>query len=246
MDRTAAGGDGAGERPLLERIREILTRPRGNRTWDGVVRGSGAVALLGILLVVFFPDTGPLVGLEIFTIWINGPFSALFPATFEPVLMLFGRLYPPLLVAVVATAGNLYVEFLNWHLYRKVLRLEQAEAVRESRMVRLLVRLFDRAPFLTVWICAWSILPYWAVRIVAPLSDFPLRRYMWATFLGRLPKLWFFAALGAWWSVSSELLALVSVGGIALGLAVWGWKRWRGGESEEDRLTRPGAVETVD
>lgn len=170
-------------------------------------------------------------GLEVFTIWINGPFSALFPATFEPVLMLFGRLYPPLLVAVVATAGNLYVEFLNWHLYRKALEHEKAEAVRDSRIVRFLVRMFDRAPFLTVWICAWSLLPYWAVRIVAPLSDFPLRRYMWATFLGRLPKLWFFAALGTWIAISTEILAALTGAGVAIGLAVWAWKRWRGREA---------------
>jgi len=178
--------------------------------------------------VLQVPEAGPLVGLEVFTIWINGPFSALFPATFEPVLMLFGRLYPPLLVAVVATAGNLYVEFLNWHLYRKALEHEKAEAVRDSRVVRFLVRMFDRAPFLTVWICAWSLLPYWAVRIVAPLSDFPLRRYMWATFLGRLPKLWFFAALGTWIAISTEILAALTGAGVAIGLGVWAWKRWRG------------------
>ena len=194
------------------------------------MRGTGLVGILGIVLVLEVPEAAPLVGLEIFTIWINGPFSALFPATFEPVLMLFGRLYPPLLVAVVATAGNLYVEFLNWHLYRKALEHEKAEAVRESRVVRFLVRLFDRAPFLTVWICAWSLLPYWAVRIVAPLSDFPLSRYMWATFLGRLPKLWFFAALGTWISVPIRWLAAATAAGVVIGLAVWGWKRWRGRE----------------
>lgn len=215
----------------VRRAWRVLTRPRGNPTWDGVVRGTGVLGLVGIVIVLRYPDLAPLVGLSVFTIWINGPFSALFPATFEPVLMLFGRLYPPLLVAVVATAGNLYVEFLNWHLYRKALRHDRAEVVRDSRVVRFLVRLFDRAPFLTVWICAWSILPYWAVRIVAPLSDFPLDRYMWATFLGRLPKLWFFAALGTWIAVPTMWLAALTGAGVVVGLGVWGWNRWRGRET---------------
>lgn len=188
------------------------------------------VGLAGIFVVLRFPEFAPLVGLEVFTIWINGPFSALFPATFEPVLMLYGRLYAPLLVAVVATAGNLYVEFLNWHLYRKVLEHDRAEALRENRVVRFLVRLFDRAPFFTVWICAWSILPFWAVRIVAPISDFPLDRYMWATFLGRLPKLWFFAALGVWLEVPTGILAALTGAGVLVGLSIWGWNRWRGRE----------------
>ena len=205
--------------------------------------GSGILAAAGILLVALFPAAGPLVGLELFTIWINGPYSMVFPATFEPVLMLFGRLYDPFLVAVVATAGNLYVEFLNYHLYRQVMGLEQAEPLRESRVVRFLVRLFDKAPFLTVWICAWSVLPYWAVRIVAPVSGYPVKRYMWATFLGRLPKLWFFAALGAWWSVSTELLLAVTAAGVALGFAIWGWKRWRGEDAAAE--LRPGRVGTV-
>lgn len=207
------------------------------------MRGSGVLALAGIALVHLFPASGPLVGLELFTIWINGPYSMVFPATFEPVLMLFGRLHDPLLVAVVATAGNLYVEFLNYHLYRKMMGLEKAEPLRENRVVRFLVRLFEKAPFLTVWICAWSILPYWAVRIVAPVSGYPLRKYMLATFLGRLPKLWFFAALGAWWSVSTELLVAFTLAGVTLGLGAWGWKRWRGEEGAAE--LRPGKVGTA-
>lgn len=228
---------------MWARTRRALTRPRGNRTWDGVVRGSGVLGVAGILLVALFPSSGPLVGLELFTIWINGPYSMVFPATFEPVLMLFGRLYDPLLVAVVATAGNLYVEFLNYHLYRKVMRLERAEPLRQSRVVRFLVRLFEKAPFLTVWLCAWSLLPYWAVRVVAPVAGYPLKRYLWATFLGRLPKLWFFAALGAWWSLSTELLLGVTAAGVALGFALWAWRRWRG--RDDAAGLRPGRVGTA-
>ena len=160
----------------------------------------------------------------------------------EPTLERDATIYFPMDAtdAVVATAGNLYVEFLNYHLYRKVMGLERAEPLRESRVVRLLVRLFEKAPFLTVWLCSCSILPYWAVRIVAPVAGYPMERYLGATLLGRLPKIWLFAALGAWWSVSTALLLAVTAAGVAVGLGTWAWKRWRG-EDEKAGL-RPGRV----
>lgn len=238
-DRTlgGAGARDAGTRvtgrraaPLASRIWSFLTRPRGNRLWDGVVRGTGVLGLLGILLVTFVPGAGPLVGLGIYTIWISGPLSPFFPVGLEPVLMLFGRLYLPLLVAGVSTAAALYVEFFNFHLYDRLLRLQAARGFRESRLVRFLRRLFDGAPFLTVWVCSLTPLPFWAVRILAALSGYPLARYLGAAFLGRLPKYWFFAALGLYWRLSAPLLLGIALGGsVLIGLAPWALRRWRRG-----------------
>ncbi len=167
----------------------FLTRRYGNLAWDGVVRGSGVLALLAIPGVLWLPTAfGGLVGFTLVTIWVNGPLGIFLPATYEPILMLFGRVYPPLLVGFVGILGVLYVEYLNYHLYGKLLHLEGFRVVRESRTVRRVVGLFRRAPFFTVWLCSWSPLPYWAVRILAPISRYPTRKYLLATFLGRFPR----------------------------------------------------------
>lgn len=222
---SAPGAEGGGAlRPW-----RVLTRPRGNRLWDGVVRGSGLLGLLGIALVALFPDTTPLVGFSIFTIWMTGPLSPLFPTGYEPVLMVMSRVYAPLLVAGVGMVTQIYVEFLNYHLHRRLLALDAAESLRNSTVVRKLQGYFERHPFITVWFCAWSPIPYWTVRVLAPLAGYPVGRYMVATVLGRFPKLWIFAALGLYWQTPSDALLLAVAGGsMLLGAAAWGYRHWRG------------------
>jgi uncharacterized membrane protein YdjX (TVP38/TMEM64 family) len=199
-----------------------LVRHRGNFVWDGIVRGSAVLAVLGIGIELLASSAaGGLVGFVVVTIWVNGPLGIFLPATYEPILMLFGRLYPPVLIGFLGILGTLYVEFLNYHLYARVLHLRGFSPARESALVQRVVKLFNRAPFFTVWLCSWSPLPYWTVRIVAPLADYSLRRYLIATFLGRFPRLWFFAALGLYWNVSAGVLGLIAAGSIVVTVAVW-------------------------
>lgn len=232
-ERDDAPADGA-EGWTPARLWRALTRPRGNRLWDGVVRGSGILGLLGIALVALVPETSPLVGFSIFTIWMTGPLSPLFPTGYEPVLMVMSRVYAPLLVAAVGMVTQIYVEFLNYHLHRRLLALDAAESLRESSVVRKLQGYFERHPFFTVWFCAWSPIPYWTVRVLAPLSGYPVGRYMAATILGRFPKLWIFAALGLYWQAPSDALLLgVAGGSMVLGAAAWGYRHWGGDEDTE-------------
>lgn len=243
IPRPRPGPDGSGDEGPAARLWRALTRRRGNRLWDGVVRGSGFLGLLGIALVELLPETAPLVGFSVFTIWMTGPLSPLFPTGYEPVLMVMSRAYAPLLVAAVGMATQAYVEFFNYHLHRRLLALDAAEPLRESSVVRKLQGLFDRHPFFTIWFCAWSPIPYWTVRILAPLSGYPLDRYMTATVLGRFPKLLIFAYLGLYWQAPSDALLLAIAGGsMVLGVAAWGYRRWRGagGRSTPAAWKTPG------
>ena len=200
--------------------RAALVRPRGDLLWDGVLRVSGALGVAGIVTAVFgSPAAVGLVGFVVVTIWVNGPLGMFMPATYEPILILFGRIYPPLVVGAAGILGTLYVEFLNYHLYARVLRTRAMAGLRDNLVVRRLVPLFNRAPFFTVWLCSWSPLPYWAVRILGPLAGYSVRRYLVATFLGRFPRLWFFAALGAL-PIPNRVLMPVIVIAVALALVL--------------------------
>ena len=200
----------------------LFVRRHGNLAWDGVVRGTGVLALLAIPVALLFPPAiGGLVAFVLVTIWVNGPLGIFLPATYEPILMLFGRIYSPLLIGFLGILGTLYIEFLNYYLYKKILSMRALAHTRESRTVRRVVGLFERAPFFTVWLCSWSPFPYWTVRILAPIAEYPVNRYLLATFLGRFPRLWFFAALGLWWKISTQALAAISVASIGLALLVW-------------------------
>ncbi len=222
-------------RPLRHAFaKDTWTRRRGDIAWDGVVRGSGIIALLAIPATLFVPQVSPLVGFGLVTIWVNGPIGPLLPATYEPILMVFGRLYAPFAIGLLGILCILYVEYLNYHLYGHVLRAAALRPVRQGRFVTAATRLFRTAPFFTIWLCSWSPLPYWAVRLVAPLARYPVERYLFATFLGRFPRLWFFAALGAWWKVDTMVLVLIALGSILLAVLVYGiGRRRRSGEIAE-------------
>ena len=156
----------------MDRIRTVLTRRYGTPVWDFVLRASGVLALIAILLTRIVPAAGGLISFVVVTIWVNGPLAPFLPATYEPILMAFGQIYPPLLVASLGIAGTLSIEFINYYLYAKLLHLEASRRLRDNVIVRKTVKLFERAPFFTVWLCSWSLLPYWAIRVVAPLAGY--------------------------------------------------------------------------
>ncbi len=208
-------------------VRAVLLRRRGTPQWDGVLRATGLVALVALYPCWRWPETAGLVGFLCVTIFLNGPLSPLLPAAYEPVLMAAGRVYPPLLVALIGIAGILYVEFLNYHLYRSAVEHPRFEKARQSRLVRATVALFERSPFFSVWLCAWSPLPYWAVRFLAPLTGYPVSRYLWATFLGRMPRLYFFAAIGMVVPLSTQMLGMITVTMVGAAITVVAHRRVR-------------------
>jgi uncharacterized membrane protein YdjX (TVP38/TMEM64 family) len=211
--------------PLIE----VLTRRRGTREWDVVLRATGVLALLAIYPATRWPSIAGLLGFLCLTLFVSGPISVVVPAAFEPMLMVAGRLYPPLIVALVAVAGNLYMDYVNYHLYGAALRHPRLERARNSRIVQRLLALFQRRPFFAVWLCSWSPIPYWIVATLAPLSRYPMRKFLFATFLGRGPRVWFFAALGLVVPVATRTLITYVLAAITVGVVIAMYQRHRTG-----------------
>lgn len=204
----------------MNALQAVLSRRYGNAEWDGMVRASGVVALLAIYPTWRWPVVAGLVGFFCLTLFMSGPITVVVPAMFEPLLMVTGRIYPPLLVAVVAVAGNLYMDNINYHFFGAAIRHPRLEQARNSRTVQWMLALFRRSPFFAVWLCSWSPIPYWIVSTLAPLSRYSKRRYLLATFLGRFPRVWFFASLGLVVPISSQILVTYVACAIVLGVAV--------------------------
>jgi len=141
----------------------LLVR-RGTPEWDAVLRATGILALAAIYPALRWPDVAVLAGFVCLTVFVSGPISMVLPAAFEPMLMVAGRLYHPLLVTLLAVAGNLYMDYVNYHLYGAVMRHPRLEPARNSWVVRKTLALFQRSPFFAVWLCAWSPIPYGSCR----------------------------------------------------------------------------------
>jgi len=200
---------------------EPVARTRQRRT---ITAAGAALALAGAVVVLWLPRATTLVGLVLLTLTCHGPLSPFLPATFEPILLLYGRLYPPLLVAALAAVASAPAEYLNYHLYRTLLRCEPAARVMRGSGARAVGRLFARRPFLAIWVCAWSPLPDWAARILAAHARYSVPRYLVAFIAGRLPKFWLLASVGLYWAPSGAVLWTVA--GVSVAVTV-GSSMWR-------------------
>ena len=193
-----------------------LTRRFGSVTADRLLRGTGVMALLAIPLTLLWPVVAPLTAFLLVTVWVHGPASPFLPAAYEPVLLLFGRVYPPLLIGLLGTLGDLYVEYLDYQLFLGLGAFGPYRTLLKHPLFTRAVALFNRRPFLAVWLFAWSPLPDWMIRMIAPAARYPVRRYLLAMGLGRLPKFWLLAAVGAWWQPDRRLVFTVVAGSILL------------------------------
>ena len=230
----------------MSALSAALRRRYGSAEWDAVLRASGIVALLAMYPALRWPAVAGLVGFFCLTLFMSGPITVVVPAMFEPLLMVTGRIYPPLLVAVIAVAGNLYMDNINYHFFGAAIGHPQFEKARNSRVVQRMLALFQRSPFFAVWLCSWSPIPYWIVSTLAPLSRYPKRKYLFATFLGRFPRVWFFASLGLVVPVSSQVLVTYVACAIVVGIAILVLRRHPCGSSpcSSSPLTRPQSFES--
>jgi uncharacterized membrane protein YdjX (TVP38/TMEM64 family) len=208
----------------LRKIIRSLLKPRGDRRWDILIRATGAIALIGIPIVLYFPQAMPLVWLAIASVPANSPLSPLTPVAFEPLIMEAAKYAAPIAVTCVALSVYMYMEYLNFHLYRWVLNRERLKGLRQKSAVRKSVGYFARAPFVTIVVFAFTPLPFWVARILCIYDGYSVPRFMFATTLGRLPRIYLYAWLGAALSLPTVLLASTAVGAT---LIVVAWRLYR-------------------
>ena len=208
-------------------LRALLIR-RGTPAWDGLIRTSGAIGVVGIPLVLLLPESAGLAAFALASVWVHGPASPFLPATYEPLLILFGHLYRPVLIALIGTAANLLAEYLNYQFVSELLARRSLDRVTNDPRLLRLVALFNRRPFLTTWFISWSPIPDWTIRIMGPLSRYPVRRWLLALGLGRFPRFWFLASLSSWVMLDWRLLAWLAVipaSTVAIGLLRAAYRR---------------------
>jgi len=196
----------------------VLTRPFGDRRWDGIVRGTGVMAALGIPLVILAPATAPLLVFVLATLWTHGPLAMLMPAAYEPILAHFGGLYPPAEIAVLGTLADLVVEYVDYHVFRALCNDTRARRAMDHGIVQRAIGWFNRAPFLTTFVFALTPLPDWALRLVAPAAGYSVPRYLLAMGLGRFPNFLLFAAAGTVWHPGAGVLGVLLCVSLCLGV----------------------------
>jgi uncharacterized membrane protein YdjX (TVP38/TMEM64 family) len=191
---------------VLGSLGRALVKKRGTPQWDAVIRATGVLCLLAIYPTLRWPQIAGLVGFFVISVVMNGPLSPLFPVFFEPVMFVAARVYSPFLVGLIATLGACYMEYLNYYLHEYAIFHPKLDRVRSNYWVRKSVELFEISPFWAIVLMAFTPLPYWPARILGPLTRYPIHKYLLATFVGRLPEWWLYAAFGKWLPISTPVL----------------------------------------
>jgi len=178
-------------------------------------------------LLIFVIEIALFIGLLIW--WLSSPsirqskslwvlFFYSFPSEFlialvphEPMLLYFGKYYPPLTVALVGVLGTVMTEALNYSVFKFVSDLSLFRKVHQKKAVTKIVNLFKRAPFTAIWLAGFTPVPFYPIRFLVVLSRYSVWKYLLGVFLSRAPRFYILAFVGHQINIPDYLLVLLFV-----------------------------------
>ncbi len=129
----------------------------------------------------------------------------------EPVLVYFGEFFDPLTVAWVALSSTLLVETSNYFVIRHIFDFRAFHNFRTSATTGKVVKLFNRASFLAVWIAGFTPVPFYPFRFLVVLAEYPVWKYALAVAISRGPRFYLLALAGKLMKIPDIVLILFTV-----------------------------------
>ncbi|MFW6160520.1 MAG: VTT domain-containing protein [Acidobacteriota bacterium] len=125
----------------------------------------------------------------------------------EPVILYFAKFYSPLTVAAVAAVGTLLTEFLNYSVFSYVADWSPVQNAMKKKTVSRIVSLFNRSPFLALWIAGLTPVPFYPFRFLAVMASYLRWKYLLAILTSRTPRFFILAWFGHQFHIPDLLLA---------------------------------------
>ena len=113
------------------------------------------------------------------------------------------------MVAVVGGFSTLVAAIVDYYVVKRVFEFRRVSPVKQTKLYLAAVRYFYWQPWLTIAFFAFSPLPYYIIRVLAPSSHYPLWRYVSAYVTGRVPRYYLLATVGALLPVATKYLILL-------------------------------------
>jgi membrane protein DedA with SNARE-associated domain len=165
---------------------------------------------LHILIYIFSnieEDIELLVGLFLWTIPGNYLFGIL-PQ--ESAILYASKYVNPIIITVVVAVGSLIAEILNYHTIRRIDKIPKVNRYFKQKAIRKSIEWFKKAPYITLAVITLlPIIPIFPLRVIAPLSKYPIGKYLAATSLGRVPRVYLFALFGFTVQVPLNIILLL-------------------------------------
>jgi membrane protein YqaA with SNARE-associated domain len=142
----------------------------------------------------------------------------------EPALFAAAKEAAPAAVAIAGTLGCVVAIILDyaligWFVNRRLIRTE----IDDSKGFRVAQRFFGKAPMVLIVLSALLPVPFFPVKILGIIRDYPLPRFILGILIGRLPRFYLLALAGQ--KVQAPGSALASAGATLALIGMWGL--WR-------------------
>jgi uncharacterized membrane protein YdjX (TVP38/TMEM64 family) len=139
-----------------------------------------------------------------------------------PPTMWAAKTLPPLLVALAGSAAAAIAAVFDHRFVRRAFELKRLAELKQKPLFGKAERYAKVAPFATILTFAALPLPFIVVRVLMPLTGYPLGRYVLATALGRFPRVFVVALVGQALDLPNWLLAsLLGLGLASAALGAW-------------------------
>lgn len=129
----------------------------------------------------------------------------------EPVLLYYGKFYSPLTVTAVAIISTLMTETLNYSVFKYIIDTNIFQRIRHKKTVNKIIILFQKAPFIAIWIAGFTPVPFYPFRLLVVLAHYPVIKYILAVFLSRAPRFFILALAGQALKIPDYLLVTLFV-----------------------------------
>ncbi len=140
----------------------------------------------------------------------------------EPIILFFSASYDPLTVALVATAGTVTAELINYSIVGHVAEASYLSRIRNSSLTARVTRHFDKAPFGALLVAGFTPVPFYPFRFLVVLAHYSRLKYAVAIVLSRGPRFYILAVLGREVGLSDQvLIAAFVVIAVVSGLLLW-------------------------
>ena len=127
----------------------------------------------------------------------------------EPVLLYYGRYFSPLIVAVVAVISTVMAEALNYSFFGFIHGTRIFERVKKKKATVKIVTLFNKAPFTAILVAGFTPLPFFPVRFLVVMGNYPVMKYLLGVFLSRAPRFYILAQVGNMFDIPGIALVIL-------------------------------------
>jgi len=164
--------------------------------------------MLGLILLVLIwknmsGSVRPLLYFFIYSIPSNLAIS-LFPH--EPVLIYLGATYNPIVLACILMIGTWIAGLLDCYVFVPLFTHKAMDRVKATSGYQTAVRWFGYQPFLTLVVAGFSPIPFFIFKFIAFATKYPMPKYLAALLVGRLPRYYLLALIGAVFDIPNSLV----------------------------------------